>query len=87
MLVGIETDKAQMDFEGQEEGYIAKILMEGGQADVPVNTPLAVICEEKEDIPKFADFVLKPEEEESPTVITPAPEASPSISSKTQVLL
>jgi pyruvate dehydrogenase E2 component (dihydrolipoamide acetyltransferase) len=38
VLVGIETDKAQMDFECQEEGFLAKIIMEGGQKDVPVNT-------------------------------------------------
>lgn len=38
VLVEIETDKAQMDFECQEEGYLAKILIEPGQKDVPVNT-------------------------------------------------
>ncbi len=32
----IETDKAQMDFEFQEEGILAKILKESGEKDVPV---------------------------------------------------
>jgi len=36
VLVEIETDKAQMDFECQEEGYLAKILVESGEKDVPV---------------------------------------------------
>lgn len=36
VLVEIETDKAQMDFECQEEGYLAKILAETGTKDVPV---------------------------------------------------
>jgi len=36
VLVEIETDKAQMDFEFQEEGVIAKILKESGEKDVPV---------------------------------------------------
>ena len=36
VLVEIETDKAQMDFEFQEEGIIAKILKDAGEKDVPV---------------------------------------------------
>lgn len=36
VLVEIETDKAQMDFECQEEGYLAKVLVESGEKDVPV---------------------------------------------------
>ncbi|KAK0369481.1 dihydrolipoyllysine-residue acetyltransferase component- pyruvate dehydrogenase complex [Colletotrichum limetticola] len=36
VLVEIETDKAQMDFEFQEEGVIAKLLKESGEKDIPV---------------------------------------------------
>ena len=40
VLVEIETDKAQMDFEFQEEGVLAKILKESGEKDVAVgNVP------------------------------------------------
>lgn len=38
VLVEIETDKAQMDFECQEEGYLAKILADTGAKDFPVGT-------------------------------------------------
>lgn len=38
VLVEIETDKAQMDFECQEEGYLAKILVEAGTKDIKVGT-------------------------------------------------
>lgn len=38
VLVEIETDKAQMDFEYQEEGTLAKLLMESGSKDVPVGS-------------------------------------------------
>jgi hypothetical protein len=37
VLCEIETDKATMDFECQEEGYVAKILIETGEKNVPVN--------------------------------------------------
>ncbi|KAH7026860.1 pyruvate dehydrogenase complex dihydrolipoamide acetyltransferase [Linnemannia elongata] len=56
VLVEIETDKAQMDFECQEEGYIAKILVESGSKEVNINQPIAIMVENKEDIEKFADF-------------------------------
>lgn len=38
VLVEIETDKAQMDFEFQEEGTVAKILKETGEKDVAVGS-------------------------------------------------
>lgn len=36
VLVEIETDKAQMDFEFQDDGFLAKILLEEGAKEVPV---------------------------------------------------
>lgn len=36
VLVEIETDKAQMDFEFQEEGVLAKILKASGEKDIAV---------------------------------------------------
>jgi pyruvate dehydrogenase E2 component (dihydrolipoamide acetyltransferase) len=38
VLVEIETDKAQMDFEFQEEGILAKVLRDSGTKDVPVGS-------------------------------------------------
>jgi pyruvate/2-oxoglutarate dehydrogenase complex dihydrolipoamide acyltransferase (E2) component len=38
VLVEIETDKAQMDFEFQEDGTLAKILRDSGEKDVPVGS-------------------------------------------------
>lgn len=35
-LAEIETDKAIMDFETPEEGYLAKIIVAAGQKDVQV---------------------------------------------------
>lgn len=36
VLVEIETDKAQMDFEFQEDGVLAKILKQSGEKDIAV---------------------------------------------------
>lgn len=38
VLVEIETDKAQMDFEFQEDGVLAKLLKESGEKDVAVGS-------------------------------------------------
>lgn len=38
VLVEIETDKAQMDFEFQEEGVLAKVLKDAGAKDIAVGS-------------------------------------------------
>ena len=74
-LAKIETDKASMDFEAQDDGVIAKILMEAGTgADIPVNTPIMVTVEELEDVAAFSDFSV-PVEEAAP--VAPEPVAAP----------
>ncbi|KKA26156.1 hypothetical protein TD95_003602 [Thielaviopsis punctulata] len=56
VLVEIETDKAQMDFEFQEEGVIAKLLVETGTKDLPVGKPIAVLVDSASDVGAFANF-------------------------------
>ncbi|GLA74941.1 pyruvate dehydrogenase complex dihydrolipoamide acetyltransferase component (E2) [Aspergillus tubingensis] len=58
VLVEIETDKAQMDFEFQEEGVLAKVLKETGEKDVSVGSPIAVLVEEGVDVAAFEAFSL-----------------------------
>ncbi|KAK4034780.1 2-oxoacid dehydrogenases acyltransferase-domain-containing protein [Parachaetomium inaequale] len=90
VLVEIETDKAQMDFEFQEEGVLAKILKESGEKDVAVGNPIAVLVEEGTDVSAFEGFSLKdaggeaapaaPAKEEQPkseSAPTPAPTPAP----------
>ena len=58
-MVEIETDKAQMDFEFQEEGILAKILKDSGEKDVPVGNPIAVMVEEEGDVAAFEEFTVE----------------------------
>ncbi|KAG5440072.1 hypothetical protein PCK2_000584 [Pneumocystis canis] len=58
VLVGIETDKAQVDFEFQDEGYIAKILVESGTKDVDIGSPIAILVEEESDVAAFSNFTI-----------------------------
>lgn len=59
VLVEIETDKAQMDFEFQEEGVLAAILKESGEKDVAVGNPIAVMVEEGTDLAPFESFSIE----------------------------
>lgn len=56
VLCEIETDKAQMDFEVQEEGFLARILIEEGTKDAEVGKPLAIFVTKKEHIGAFSDY-------------------------------
>lgn len=59
VLVEIETDKATMDFEFQEEGFLAKILVAEGSKDVPVGRAIGVYVENADDVAAFKDFTLE----------------------------
>ncbi|KAA2236989.1 pyruvate dehydrogenase complex E1 component subunit beta [Salinarimonas soli] len=50
VLAEIETDKATMEVEAVDEGVLAKILIEEGTDNVAVNTRIAVIAGEGEDV-------------------------------------
>ncbi|KAF2926944.1 hypothetical protein DAI22_06g165700 [Oryza sativa Japonica Group] len=50
VICEIETDKATLEFESLEEGYLAKILAPEGSKDVQVGQPIAVTVEDLEDI-------------------------------------
>ena len=53
-IAEVETDKATMDWESQEDGYIAAILGEEGAKDIPVGTPMAVMVDDKVADPAHA---------------------------------
>lgn len=50
VLLEIETDKATIDVEAQDEGKIAKIIMGDGSKSIPVGKPIAIFAEEDQDI-------------------------------------
>ena len=50
VLAEIETDKATMEVEAIDEGVLAKILVADDTDNVAVNTPIAVLAGEGEDV-------------------------------------
>lgn len=56
VLCGIETDKAVVDFEMQEEGYLAKMLYPAGAKDVKLGEVIAILVEKQSDIAAFDNY-------------------------------
>lgn len=78
-LCGIETDKAVVDFEMQEEGFVAKILYSDGAKDVPLGEPIAILVDDEDDIAAFADWTPgagSAPAEEAPAQQAPAQQAT-----------
>lgn len=84
-LAEIETDKASIDFEAQDDGFVAKYLIEPG-VEVAVGKPIMITVEEEDQVEAFKDFTLADiagddepvaavEEKESPVVAEAAPPA------------
>ncbi|KAG2486263.1 hypothetical protein HYH03_015087 [Edaphochlamys debaryana] len=56
ILAEVETDKATIEWEAQEEGFMAKHLVPEGTQDIAVGTPVAVLAEEAEGVAGLAAF-------------------------------
>jgi pyruvate dehydrogenase E1 component beta subunit len=72
VLAEIETDKATMEVEAIDEGVLAKILIADGTDNVAVNTPIAVLAGEGEDL--SATSAAKPAPAPSPAQPAPTPD-------------
>jgi len=76
VICSIETDKASVDFEAQDDGVIAKILRDGAnKVDIPLGSPIAVVVESIDDVAAFADYVL-PVEAATPAAVVESPAAT-----------
>ncbi|KYM92806.1 Dihydrolipoyllysine-residue acetyltransferase [Atta colombica] len=56
LLAEIETDKATMEFETPEEGYLAKILVPAGTKNVPIGKLVCIIVQDESNVAAFKDF-------------------------------
>ena len=86
VIAEIETDKATMEVEAVDEGTLAKIIVEAGTEGVKVNSVIAVLAEDGEDVGDVdapsAEVAPAPEakpepKEEAPKAEAPAPAPKP----------
>lgn len=87
ILMEVETDKATVGYEVTDEGYLAKIILPEGAADVELGVPIAVIVDESGAVLSFKDFQPKataPQAQPSSTPAAPA-QSAPAEEAKTSV--
>jgi pyruvate dehydrogenase E1 component beta subunit len=73
VVAEIETDKATMEVEAVDEGVLARILVPGGTENVPVNTPIALIAQEGEDVTAPPPAPAPAAPAPAPAPVAPAP--------------
>ncbi|CAN6931853.1 unnamed protein product [Brassica oleracea] len=56
VLCEVETDKATVEMECMEEGFLAKIVKAEGSKEIQVGEVIAITVEDEEDIGKFKDY-------------------------------
>ena len=84
VICDIQTDKATVGFESQEDGYLAKILVPMEAKGVPIGALIGILVEEKADIATLD--VSKYQQEASPAKPSAQkPEAPSSKASGAQV--
>lgn len=76
-ICDIETDKATVSFDVQEDGFLAKILAPDGTEEIEVGTPIAVTVEEKEDVAAFANYTAGGAAAAPAATPDPTPAAAP----------
>src|SRR5271166_5957744 len=99
VLAEIETDKATMEVEAIDEGVLAKIVIPEGTEHVAVNTPIAVIAGNGEDVGAMEKTARSPKaRQEAPAEVRPptspplpaaarrTPSAEPEYTGKTRTM-
>ena len=76
VICSIETDKATVDFEAQDDGVIARILKEAGADEIEVGVPIMITVEEEADAAAFKDYVVE-DSAPAPAATAAAPTETP----------
>ncbi|KAJ7965095.1 Acetyltransferase component of pyruvate dehydrogenase complex [Quillaja saponaria] len=71
VLCEVETDKATVEMECMEEGYLAKIIRGDGAKEIKVGEVIAITVEDEDDISKFKDYQPPASDASAPPVKDP----------------
>ncbi|KAI0373257.1 single hybrid motif-containing protein [Pilatotrama ljubarskyi] len=81
VLLEIETDKATIDVEAQDDGVLGKIIAPDGTKNVPVGKTIALLAEEGDDISNLEVPADEPSPSQPQSKPSPPPSASTSAAS------
>lgn len=58
ILCEVETDKATVSFEAQDEGVVAKLLADAGPNEIQCGEPILITVEDESDVGAFKDYIV-----------------------------
>ena len=83
LLADVETDKATLGWENQDDGIVAKLLVPAGTQGIDVGQVVAIVVDEESDVAAFKDYVEEGskssdsfEQEAAPKGVTETPNAT-----------
>lgn len=76
VICSVETDKATVDFEAQDDGVVAKILVPAGPDEIQVGVPIMITVEDEADVAAFKDYVVDAAAPPAAAAPAPAPAAA-----------
>ena len=85
ILAEIETDKATMEFEATDEGVIGKILIPEGTEGVKVNTAIAIISEDGDDMSNPSSAPTEPTAVKKDNTLVATALAAPTVASSNAI--
>lgn len=74
VIAEVDTDKAKVDWESNDDGFVAKIVVEAG-IEVKLGQVVAILVENKDDVAAFANYA--PPAAKAAKAPEPAPAAAP----------
>jgi len=82
VLLEVETDKATIDVEAQDDGKLWQIVLGNGSKQVPVGKPIAILAEPDDDLSTLTKPSLEDSAAPAAEKAEPAKEAEPKASSQ-----
>jgi pyruvate dehydrogenase E2 component (dihydrolipoamide acetyltransferase) len=77
VIAEVETDKATMEWEAQEEGFIAKLLVPSGASGIVVGAPVAVLVNEASEVAAFKNYSVAAAAPAKAAAAAPPPPPTP----------
>ncbi|ODV67724.1 hypothetical protein HYPBUDRAFT_152541 [Hyphopichia burtonii NRRL Y-1933] len=77
VLLEVETDKATIDVEAQDDGIMWDIIIKEGESGIPVGKPIALLAEPGDDLSSLERPNLEEPTKEEPTKKATKPEPTP----------
>lgn len=81
----VETDKATVAFEVQDDVFLAKIIAQAGSAPLPLGSPVAILVDKADRIAAFNDYKSESAQVSQPPITEKPDESQPKVEHKAKM--